>query len=92
VLIGREPERARMAELLQSARHGSAGCGDVDGRDPVAAVASTAGSLTTASGAADAFSRGFLGAAAMGALVAVFAVLRMSKTVAAGGGGHVHMH
>jgi len=58
----------------------------------LSAVASTAGSLTTASGAADAFSRGFIGAAAMGAVVAVFAVLRMSKTVAAGGGGHLHMH
>jgi EmrB/QacA subfamily drug resistance transporter len=58
----------------------------------LSAVASTAGSLTTASGAADAFSRGFVGAAAMGAVVAVFALLRMSKTVAAGGGGHLHMH
>jgi predicted MFS family arabinose efflux permease len=58
----------------------------------LSAVASTAGSLTTASGAADAFSRGFLGAAGMGAVVAVFALLRMSKTVAAGGGGHLHMH
>ena len=58
----------------------------------LSAVASTAGSLTTASGAADAFSRGFLGAATMGALVAVFAMLRMSKTVAAGGGGHMHLH
>ena len=51
-----------------------------------------AGSLTTASGAADAFSRGLVGAAGMGVVVAVFAMLRMSKTVAAGGGGHVHMH
>ncbi|MCW2767901.1 MAG: transporter [Nocardioides sp.] len=58
----------------------------------LSAVASTAGSLTTASGAADAFSRGFIGAAAMGGIVAVFALLRMSKTVAAGGGGHMHMH
>jgi EmrB/QacA subfamily drug resistance transporter len=58
----------------------------------LSAIASTAGSLTTASGAADAFSRGFLGAAAMGAVVAVFALLRMSRTVAAGNGGHMHMH
>jgi EmrB/QacA subfamily drug resistance transporter len=58
----------------------------------LSAVASTAGSLTTVSGAAEAFSRGFLGAAAMGAVVAVFAMLRMSKTVAAGGGGHLHLH
>ena len=58
----------------------------------LSAVASTAGSLTTSAGAADAFSRGFLGAAAMGALVAVFAFLRMSKAVAVHGGGHMHMH
>jgi hypothetical protein len=58
----------------------------------LSAVASTAGSLTTASGASDAFARGFVGAAVMGAVVAVFAVLRMSKTIAAGGGGHMHMH
>ena len=58
----------------------------------LSAIASTAGSLTTASGAVDAFSRGFVGAAAMGALFAVFAMLRMSKTVSTGGGGHLHMH
>jgi EmrB/QacA subfamily drug resistance transporter len=58
----------------------------------LSAVASTAGSLTTASGASDAFARGFVGAAVMGAVVAVFAMLRMSKTVAAGGGGHMHLH
>ncbi len=58
----------------------------------LSAVASTAGSLTNASGAAEAFSRGFIGAAAMGALVAVFAFLRMSTRVAVGGGGHMHLH
>jgi EmrB/QacA subfamily drug resistance transporter len=58
----------------------------------LSAVASTAGSLASATGAADAFSRGFLGAACMGAVVAVFALVRMSKTVTAGGGGHMHMH
>ena len=36
----------------------------------LSAVASTAGSLTTAAGAADAFSRGFVGAAVMGGVVA----------------------
>jgi len=35
VLIGREPERARLAELLQSARHGSAGCVVVRGEPGV---------------------------------------------------------
>ncbi|TCN42136.1 EmrB/QacA subfamily drug resistance transporter [Kribbella orskensis] len=58
----------------------------------LSAVASTAGTLTTAAGAADAFSRGFVGAAAMGTLVAVFALLRMPKTRGTGGGGHLHLH
>jgi hypothetical protein len=58
----------------------------------LSAVASSAGVLTTAAGAADAFSRGFVGAAVMGTAVAVFALLRMPKTRTAGGGGHLHMH
>ena len=58
----------------------------------LSAVASTAGSLTTAAGAADAISRGFVGAAAMGAVVALFALLRMPKTRVTGAGGHMHMH
>ncbi len=58
----------------------------------LSAVASTAGTLTTAAGAADAFSAGFIGAAIMGSVVAVFALLRMPATRAAGGGGHLHMH
>ena len=58
----------------------------------LSAVASSAGTLTTAAGAADAFSRGFIGAAVIGASVAVFALVRMPKTKAVGGGGHLHMH
>jgi EmrB/QacA subfamily drug resistance transporter len=58
----------------------------------LSAVASTAGSLTTAAGAADAFSRGFVGAAAMGTVVALFALVRMPKARVTGGGGHMHMH
>jgi EmrB/QacA subfamily drug resistance transporter len=57
----------------------------------LSAVASSAGTLTTASGAGDAFSAGFLGAAVMGGAVAVFAMLRMPSTMASGG-GHMHMH
>jgi EmrB/QacA subfamily drug resistance transporter len=57
----------------------------------LSAVASSAGTLTTAAGAADAFSAGFAGAAALGAIVALFALLRMPATRAAGG-GHMHMH
>lgn len=58
----------------------------------LSAVASSAGSLTTAAGAADAFSRGFVGAAAVGLVLAAFALLRMPKNRAAGGAGHMHMH
>ena len=58
----------------------------------LSAVASTAGTLTTAAGAADAYSRGFLGAAVMAAAVAVFALVRMPATRAADGGSHLHMH
>jgi EmrB/QacA subfamily drug resistance transporter len=58
----------------------------------LSAVASTAGTLTTAAGAADAYSRGFIGAAVMAALVAVFALVRMPATRATDGGGHLHMH
>ena len=58
----------------------------------LSAVAASAGSLTTVDGAAAAFSRGFLGAAALAAVVAVFALLRMPATRTTGGGGHMHMH
>ena len=58
----------------------------------LSAIASTAGTLTTAAGAADAYSRGFIGAAVMAAVVAVFAMIRMPATTAAGSGGHIHMH
>ena len=54
-------------------------------------VAASAGALTTADGAAAAFSRGFVGAAALAAVVAVFALLRMPATRSTGG-GHMHMH
>jgi hypothetical protein len=58
----------------------------------LSAVASTAGSLTTTAGAADAYSRGFIGAAAMAAIVAVYALIRMPATRTAGSGGHMHAH
>jgi EmrB/QacA subfamily drug resistance transporter len=58
----------------------------------LSAVASSAGELTTAAGAADAFSAGFIGAAVMAAAVAVFALVRMPATREAGGGGHLHLH
>jgi EmrB/QacA subfamily drug resistance transporter len=58
----------------------------------LSAVASSAGTLATAAGAAHAFSRGFIGAAVMAAAVAVYALIRMPATRAAAGGGHLHMH
>jgi EmrB/QacA subfamily drug resistance transporter len=57
----------------------------------LSAVASTAGSLSTVGGAADAFSRGLLGAAALAVLVGAVAYFRMSSTKVAAGAG-VHMH
>ena len=58
----------------------------------LSAVATTAGSLATPDGAADAISRGFVGAAVIGGAFALFALLRMPKALAAGGGGHLHLH
>ncbi len=58
----------------------------------LSAVASSAGSLTTSSGAAEGFSRGFVGAAVLGGVFAAYTLVRMSKTKAVGGGGHMHMH
>jgi EmrB/QacA subfamily drug resistance transporter len=57
----------------------------------LSAVATSAGSFTTVDGAAAAFSRGFVGAAALAAVVAVFALLRMPATRITAG-GHMHMH
>jgi EmrB/QacA subfamily drug resistance transporter len=57
----------------------------------LSAVASTAGTLTTPTGAADAFTRGLLGAAALAVLVGLVAFLRMSAAkVDAGAGMHMH--
>ncbi|MCW2834632.1 MAG: transporter [Nocardioides sp.] len=56
----------------------------------LSAIATSAGPLTTATGAADAFSRGFVGAAVLSVAFAVFAALRMPAT--RGGGGSLHMH
>jgi hypothetical protein len=58
----------------------------------LSAVASSAGSFTTVEGASAAFSRGFVGAAALAAVVALFALLRMPATRTTGGAGHMHMH
>lgn len=56
----------------------------------LSAIATSAGALTTIDGAANAFSRGALGAALIAVAFAAFAVVRMPAT--RGGGGHLHMH
>ncbi|KQW50967.1 hypothetical protein ASC77_25250 [Nocardioides sp. Root1257] len=58
----------------------------------LSAVATSAGTLATATGAADAYSAGFIGAAVMAGLVAVFAAVRMPAGLTSGGGGQMHMH
>jgi hypothetical protein len=58
----------------------------------MSAVASTAGSLASPTGAAEAFSRGFIAAAAIAAVFAVIAVVRMPATRVTGGAGGMHMH
>src|SRR3954465_15671083 len=57
----------------------------------LSAVATSAGSLTTAPGAVDGFSRGFLAAAGLAVVVAVVAFTRMPATRASAGAG-MHMH
>ena len=57
----------------------------------LSAIGSTAGSLATHDGAADAFSRGFVAAAVIAGLVAVFAMFRMPATLAPAGPG-MHLH
>ena len=56
----------------------------------LSAVAATAGSLSTVSGAAAAFDRGFVAAAVGAAAFAVLAAVRMPST--RGAGGHLHVH
>ncbi|MGO4343200.1 MFS transporter [Pedococcus sp. 2YAF34] len=57
----------------------------------LSAVASTAGSLASATGVVDGFDRGFLAAAGIAVLLAVFAYLRMPSQRVEGGAG-MHMH
>jgi EmrB/QacA subfamily drug resistance transporter len=56
----------------------------------LSAVASTAGSLTSAAGVVDAFPRGFSAAAGIAAVLAVFAYLRMPAVRAEGAAMHMH--
>ena len=56
----------------------------------LSAVASTAGSLATLDGAADAFSRGFTCAAVISTVVAAYALWRMPAQRVTGAIGHMH--
>lgn len=58
----------------------------------LSAIASTAGSLATQAGAADAFARGFVAVAGMAALFAVVAVLRMPAARVDSATAGLHMH
>lgn len=58
----------------------------------LSAVATSAGSLTTAEGVAAGFSRGFIAAAAVAALVAAVSFVRMPSARITGGGSGMHMH
>lgn len=58
----------------------------------LSAVAATAGSLTSIEGVAAGFSRGFVAAAIIAVLVAVFAFVRMPSQKVAVGAGGMHHH
>jgi hypothetical protein len=58
----------------------------------LSAIATSAGSLTTAAGIIDGYSRGFTGAAAIAVGIAAVAYLRMPRTAIAGGAGGMHGH
>ena len=69
------------------------GCagGAAPGVAVLSAVANSAGSLASAAGVVDGFPRGFLAAAGIAAVLAVFAYLRMPAARVEGGAG-MHMH
>jgi len=58
----------------------------------LSAIAASAGSLLSAEGIADGFSRGFSGAALLAVGVGVIAVVTMPRTKVAAGGGGMHGH
>ncbi len=58
----------------------------------LSAIATSAGSLISAAGIVDGYSRGFNGAAAIAVGIAVIAYLRMPRTAIAGGAGGMHGH
>ena len=58
----------------------------------LSSIAGSAGSLTSAAGIVDGYSRGLVGAAALAVVVGVVAFLRLPRTLVAAGGGGMHHH
>jgi EmrB/QacA subfamily drug resistance transporter len=86
-MAGIPPQHAGMASGFLMTGHE---VGAALGVAVLSAVASSAGSLATATGVADAFPRGFLAAAGITAALAVFAYLRMPAARADGAAMHMH--
>ncbi len=86
-MAGIPPEHAGMASGFLMTGHE---VGAALGVAVLSAVATTAGSLTSASGVTAGFSRGLVAAAVVAALVAVVAYWRMPATRVTGPVGHLH--
>ncbi len=86
-MAGIPPQHAGMASGFLMTGHE---VGAALGVAVLSAGASTAGSLTSAAGVVDGFPRGFLAAAGIAALLAVFAYLRMPAVRAEGAAMHMH--
>lgn len=87
-MAGIPPQHAGMASGFLMTGHE---VGAALGVAVLSAIASTAGSLASATGVVDGFDRGFLAAAGIAAVLAVISYLRMPATQVEGGGG-MHMH
>jgi sugar phosphate permease len=88
-MAGIPPQHAGMASGFLMTGHE---VGAALGVAVLSAVATTAGSLTSSAGIVAGFSRGFTAAAVIAGAIAVIAVLRMSATPVAAGGGGMHGH
>ena len=86
-MAGIPPQHAGMASGFLMTGHE---VGAALGVAVLSAVASSAGTLTTAAGVVDGFPRGFVAAAALAVALAVFAYLRMPAERAEGAAMHMH--
>jgi hypothetical protein len=86
-MAGIPPQHAGMASGFLMTGHE---VGAALGVAVLSAVANTAGGLSSAAGVVDGFPRGFLAAAGIAALLAVFAYLRMPAVRAEGAAMHMH--